>query len=108
MLTLLELLLPEIAAHHRVAVLIDAISEVLAGHADHATFPVLQLAFVDVVPLLHWQRHRRSDARSQHTCGLRIDCDVSGVALALQHLDRIGTRWPTDADPVSEHSPPLV
>ena len=53
MLTLLELLLPEVAANSRVAVLIDAISEVLAGHADHATFPVLQIALVDVVPLLH-------------------------------------------------------
>ena len=53
MLTLLELLLPEVAANSRVAVLIDAISEVLAGHADHAAFPVLQVSIVDVVPLLH-------------------------------------------------------
>ena len=40
-LTLLQLLLPEVAAHHRVAVLVDAVNEVLAGHADHAAFPVL-------------------------------------------------------------------
>ena len=53
MLTLLELLLPEIAAHHRVAVLVDVIREVLAGHADHAAFPVLQIALVDEAPLLH-------------------------------------------------------
>ena len=59
MLTLLELLLPEVAANSRVAVLIDAISEVLAGHADHAAFPVLQVAVVDEVPLLHRPIERR-------------------------------------------------
>ena len=53
MLTLLELLLPEVAADSRVAVLIDAISEVLAGHADHAASPVLQLSIVHKAPLLH-------------------------------------------------------
>ena len=50
---MLQLLLPEVAAHHRVAVLVDAVNEVLAGHADHAAFPVLQLALVDKIPLLH-------------------------------------------------------
>ena len=49
---MLELLLPEVAAHHRVAVLVDAISEVLAGHADDATAPSLQLSLVDEIPLL--------------------------------------------------------
>ena len=53
MLTLLQLLLSEVAAHHRVAVLVNAIGEVLAGHADHAAFPVLQVALVDKTPLLH-------------------------------------------------------
>ena len=53
MLSLLQLLLPEVAAQHRVAVLIDAIGEVLACHADHAAFPVLQVAVVDEIPLLH-------------------------------------------------------
>ena len=52
-LALLQLLLPEVAAHHRVAVLVNAIGEVLAGHADHAFFPVLQFAVVDKIPLLH-------------------------------------------------------
>ena len=51
--SLLQLLLPEVAAHHRVAVLVDAIGEVLAGHADHAAFPVLQDAVIDEIPLLH-------------------------------------------------------
>ena len=49
-LPLLQLLLSEVASHHRVAVLIDPVGEVLAGHAGHAAFPVLQVAFVDVVP----------------------------------------------------------
>ena len=49
----MQLLLPEVAAHHRVAVLVNAIGEVLAGHADHASLPALQFSFFDVVPLLH-------------------------------------------------------
>ena len=53
MLTLLQLLLPEVASQHRVAVLVNAIGEVLAGHANHSTFPVLQVALVDKTPLLH-------------------------------------------------------
>ena len=53
MLSLLQLLLPEVASHHRVAVLVDAINEVLAGHADHAAFPVLQVAVIDEIPLVH-------------------------------------------------------
>ena len=53
MFALLQLPLPEVAAHHRVAVLIDAIGEVLAGHADHAAFPVLQVALVNEIPILH-------------------------------------------------------
>ena len=52
-LTLLQLFLSEVAAHHRVAVLVDAVGEVLAGHADHATYLVLQLSIVDEIPLLH-------------------------------------------------------
>jgi len=56
-LPLLQLLLPEVAAHHRVAVLIDAIDEVLAGHADHASLPVLQVAVIEEVPLLQDHHH---------------------------------------------------
>ena len=50
---MLQLLLPEVAADHRVAVLVDAINEVLAGHADHAAFPVLQVALVNAIPILN-------------------------------------------------------
>jgi len=39
---LVLLLLPEVAANHHVAVLDNAISEVLAGHSDHPTFPVVK------------------------------------------------------------------
>ena len=48
-----QLALPEVATHHRVAVLIDAIGEVLARHANDATLPPLQVALVDKFPLLH-------------------------------------------------------
>ena len=50
-LTLLQLLLPEIATHLRMAVLIDAIGEVLAGHADHASLPSLQASIVDKISI---------------------------------------------------------
>ena len=53
MLTLLELPLPEAAAHHRVAVLVDAVGEVLAGYAEHANVPSLQLSVVNEIPFLH-------------------------------------------------------
>ena len=53
MLTLLRLLLPEVAAHPRVTVLVNAIGEVLAGYADHTAFPVLQVAVIDEIPLLN-------------------------------------------------------
>ena len=53
MLSLLQLLVSEVAAHRRVAELIDATGEVLASHADRAPFPVLQIALFDKTPLLH-------------------------------------------------------
>ena len=49
----MQLLLPEVAAQHRVAGLVDAIGEVLAGHEDHAPFPVVQVTVVDETPILH-------------------------------------------------------
>ena len=52
-LTLLELLLAKVAAHHRVAVLINAVGEVLAGHANHATLPSSKLSVVNELPFLH-------------------------------------------------------
>ena len=53
MLALLKLLLPECATEQRVAVLIDAIGEVLTGHADRSAFPPLQVSLVNEIPLLH-------------------------------------------------------
>lgn len=52
-LPLLQLLLSVVATHHRVAMLVDPIGEVLAGHANHAALPVLQIALVDEILLLH-------------------------------------------------------
>ena len=49
----MQLLLPEVAPHHPAAVLVDAIGEVLAGHADHASLPVLRIPLIDEAPLLH-------------------------------------------------------
>ena len=53
MLSLPQLLLPLVAAHHRVAVLFNVIGEVLEGHTNHAAFLVLQVAVIDEIPLLH-------------------------------------------------------
>ncbi len=44
-----QLALPEVATHNRVAVLIDAIGEVLARHADDAALPLLQIALVNEI-----------------------------------------------------------
>ena len=41
-ITLTQLFLTNIAAHQRAAVLIDLVSEVLAGHAKKGTLPTLQ------------------------------------------------------------------
>jgi hypothetical protein len=51
--SLLQLTSAEVAAKDRAAVLVNAISEVLAGHADAFALPALKLAFVDKIPFLH-------------------------------------------------------
>ncbi len=53
MLALLELLLSELAAHKRVAALVHSVGEVLAGHADPCSLPVLKLQVVNESPLPH-------------------------------------------------------
>ena len=53
MFALPEQLLPEVAGHHRSAVTIHPISEVLAGETDPGPLPVLKLPWVDVLPLVH-------------------------------------------------------
>ena len=52
-IALLELLLPEVARHHRSAMGIHAIGEVLTSQADPGSFPVLQLPLIHKIPLLH-------------------------------------------------------
>ena len=52
-IALLELLLAEIACHHRSAGSIHPVGEVLAGEANPSPFPVLKLPWVDVLPLVH-------------------------------------------------------
>ena len=51
--TLLQPTSADVAAKDRAAVLVNAISEVLAGHADAFALPALKLAFVDEIPFLH-------------------------------------------------------
>ena len=48
----MQLTSAEVAAKDRSTVLVNAISEVLAGHADAFTLPALKLAFVDEIPFL--------------------------------------------------------
>ena len=50
---MLKLLLSGVAAEKGVAVLIDAVAEVLTGHADAGSLPALELAVIDKVPFLH-------------------------------------------------------
>ena len=54
-IALLELLLPEVAGHHRSAVSIHATGEVLAGEADARPLPVLQLTLINKIPFRHAQ-----------------------------------------------------
>ncbi len=53
MVSLLELLLSELAGHHRSAGRIHSIGEVLAGQANPSPLPALKLTCVDVFPLVH-------------------------------------------------------
>ena len=60
MLALLQLLLPEVAAHHRVAVLVDPIDEVLAGFQEKSLNPLYVRAktlFSPIPPALRLSRH---------------------------------------------------
>ena len=50
---LVQLFPADVARHKGVAVLVNAIGEVLASHADDATFPAFQFLLVDKVPALH-------------------------------------------------------
>ncbi len=52
-IALLKLLLPEVAGHHRSAVGIHAVSEVLASQTDSGSLPVLKLFLIHKIPLLH-------------------------------------------------------
>lgn len=50
---LLEQLLSELAGHHRAAVSIHSVGEVLVGEADSGSLPVLKLTFINIAPLAH-------------------------------------------------------
>ncbi len=52
-IALLELLLPEVAGHHRAAVSIGAIGKVLARQTDPGSLPALKLFLIHKLPLLH-------------------------------------------------------
>lgn len=114
LLALLQLILPEVAAHHRAAMLIEAIDEVLVGHADAAAFPTLDVSLIDAAPPLHfrivhpfhkpwllWFANGRGDERdnrqnvdrSRHSSGVS-----AGLLLIPNALDRspvcgLGTGW---------------
>ena len=51
MVALLKLLLSGVATEKGVAVLVDAVAEVLTGHANTGSFPALKLVVVDEIPL---------------------------------------------------------
>ena len=53
MVALLELPLPCIATENRAAMAVNAIDKVLTGHAHNTPFPALQVAVVDIIPILH-------------------------------------------------------
>ena len=79
MIALLELLLPEVAGHHRPAVAIHAIGEVLTSQADPGSLPVLKLPWVDELPLAHSRQIDSTDAL-MHPMAL---CQVSSEKLLI-------------------------
>ena len=52
-ITLLQLPLPSVASDKGVAVLVDAVAEVLTGHANAGSHPALKVLIVNKVPFLH-------------------------------------------------------
>ena len=50
---MLKLLLSGVAAEKGVAVLVDAVAEVLTGHANAGSLPTLKISVVDKSPFLH-------------------------------------------------------
>ena len=74
MLALLQLRLPEVAAQQGVAVLIHPLGEVLAGDADAAAFPSLQVSIVRKIPLLY-------DSPWQYACTASGHSDLATVRL---------------------------
>tara|TARA_B100001063_G_scaffold122386_1_gene114316 strand:+ start:79 stop:372 length:294 start_codon:yes stop_codon:yes gene_type:complete len=50
--TLLKLPLPCVATENSSAMAVNAIHEVLTGHTHNTAFPALQIAVVDIIPIL--------------------------------------------------------
>ena len=61
-----ELSLSNRASKDRVAVAVDAIAEVLTGHADAGSLPIAQVFGVDKVPLVHTNL-------AQYACTTRLE-----------------------------------
>jgi len=50
---LLKLPLSEVATEKGLAVLVDAVAEVLTGHAETGSYPALKVSVIDKSPFLH-------------------------------------------------------
>ena len=86
MVALSQLALPEVATHHRVAVLIDAIGEVLARHADGGTLPPLQVALVNEIPALQKPFYK-------YICtGKMVSCNFLKQRAGLRSIFRANTK----------------
>ena len=66
MVSLLQLLLTEVASNHRSTASIHAVCEVLTGEADACPLPVLQLTLINEIPFLHGAVHPIT--KQQYTC----------------------------------------
>ena len=114
LLALLQLILPEDAAHHRAAMLIEAIDEVLVGHADTAAFPTLDVSLINAAPPLlfrivipyrtHWllwfsngrgdeRDNRQNVDRSRHSSGVSAGLLLIPNALERSPVCGLGTGW---------------
>ena len=82
-LALSKLLLPEVAGNAGVAMPVDAVGEVLTGHADVGAFPALQVVLIDKIPFLHRSTPLKYACTSRDEVARSRACGMSSAVQAL-------------------------
>ena len=95
MFALSETLLPEVAGHHRSAVTIHPVGEVLAGETDPGPLPVLKLFCVDVAPLLHRPSGISTSVLSENSVAGQVASEKFPISCreTLPAADSVTMKW---------------